>query len=191
MGPRTGKPAWLGGVMIVVMGLAACGSAPGPGSGSAANGGPAAPPQLVTPKSVGGSSGKGPQVISSPTPLPGGKISSQQVVLRDRTVVITSVTRQQGTNQGSILINLDLVVRNTSERAIRNESTFFRLIGPEGDAFGQQGNGSGDFYRTIDPHASRGGTIEFEIPAVAASSLYLIYRPEIATETVLIRLKAG
>jgi hypothetical protein len=191
MGTRRGKPALLGAVVIVVMCLAACGSAVGPGSGSSATAGPAVPPQLVTPKSVGGTPGKGPRIISSPARLPGGKISSQKVVLNDRTVVITSVTRQPGTNQGSILITLNLVVRNTSEKAIRNRSTFFQLTGAEGDTFGPQTNSSDDFYRTIDAHASRSGTIEFEIPAAAASGLTLLYRPENATETVLTPLKAG
>lgn len=184
-------PAVLGGVMLVVMWLAACGSAPTPGSSSSAAAGPTVTPRIVIPKSVGGSPGKGPRVISNPAPLPGGKVGSQKVVLSDRTLVINSVTSQRGTNQGSILIDLDLVVRNTSGKAIRNESTFFQLMGPEGDTFGHQTNSSDDFYRTIDAHASRSGTIEFEIPTAAASSLYLLYRPEIATETVLTRLKAG
>jgi hypothetical protein len=176
--------------MLVVIGLAACSSAPAPGSRAAAAAAPTVTPRIVIPKSGGGSPGKGPLVISNPAPLPGGKISSQKVVLSDRTLVINSVTRQRGTNQSSILIHLDLVVLNTSEKAIRNESTFFQLLGPEGDTFGNQGNSS-DFYRTIDAHASRGGTIEFEIPTAAASGLYLLYRPETATETVIIRLKAG
>jgi hypothetical protein len=186
MGTRRGKSAVLGGVLL----LAACGSAPGSGSSASAAGAPAVTPRLVTPKPVGGSPGKGPLVISNPAPIPGGKIGSQKVVLSDRTLIINSVTRHRGTNQGSILIELNLVVRNTSEKAIRNESTFFQLIGPEGDTFGHQTNSSDDFYRTIDAHASRSGTIEFEIPTAAASSLSLLYRPEHATETVLTRLKA-
>lgn len=189
MGTRGGKPAMLGGVMLVVMWLAACGSAPDPGSGASATAGPAATPRLVIPKSVGGSPGKGPLIISNPAPLLGGKIGSQKVVLNDRTLVINSVTMQPGTNQSSILIDLDLVVRNTSEKPIRNESSFFLLMGSEGDTFSQQDSSSVDFYRTIAVHSSRSGTIGFEIPTAAASSLYLLYRPEIATETVLTQLK--
>ncbi len=45
-------------------------------------------PQLVTPKASRGSPGKGPLVISSPTPLPGGKAGSQQIVLGDRTLIL-------------------------------------------------------------------------------------------------------
>jgi hypothetical protein len=33
--------------------------------------------------------------------------------------------------------------------------------------------------------------IEFQIPSAAASGLYLLYRPEIAAEAVLTRLKAA
>jgi Domain of unknown function (DUF4352) len=201
MGTRKGKPALLGGVMLVVIWLAACSSAADPGSpaaaaasgshaAAAAAASPAATPRLVKPKPAGGSPGKGPLVISNPAPLPAGQIGSQKVVLSDRTLVIKSVTTQRGKNQGSVLIDLDLVVRNTGGQPIRNESTFFRLIGLEGDTFSQQDN-SYAFYGSIAAHTSRSGTIGFEIPAAAASSLYLLYRPEIATETVLTRLKVG
>jgi hypothetical protein len=177
--------------MLVVTGLAACSSAVGQGSGASAAASPEATPRLVTPKSVGGSPGKGPLVISSPAPLPGGKIGSQTVALSDRALVISSVTRHRGANPGSILIDLDLVVRNTSGKAIRNQSAFFQLMGPGGDIFGYQNNTPDNFYRTIEAHASRSGTIEFEIPTAAVSSLYLLYRPEIATETVLTQLKTS
>ncbi|HYZ57794.1 MAG TPA: hypothetical protein VE733_30425 [Streptosporangiaceae bacterium] len=176
-------------MILVVIGLAACGSAAGPGSGSAAAAAPT--PRLVSPKSVGGSPGKGPLVVSNPAPLPGGKASSQKVVLSDRTVVINSVTSTRGMNQGSTLIDLELVIRNTSGKTIRNEAAYFQLVGPQGDTFGHQDNSSDNFYHTIGAHASRSGMIEFGIPAAAASSLYLLYRPEIATETALIRLRVG
>ena len=208
MGAKMGRPAILGGVMLVVVGLAACGSAADPGSaasatvgGSAAStiGGspatatahPAVMPRPVIPKPAGGSPGKGPLVIANPAPLPAGKIGSQKVVLSDRTLVIKSVTTQPATNQGSVLIDLAVVVRNTGEKPIRNESIFFRLIGLEGDTFSQQGNTSHGFYGSIAAHTSRSGTVGFEIPSAAASGLYLLYRPEIATETVLTRLRAG
>jgi len=148
-------------------------------------------PRPVIPKPAGGSPGKGPLVIANPAPLPAGKIGSQKVVLSDRTLVIKSVTTQPATNQGSVLIDLAVVVRNTGEKPIRNESIFFRLIGLEGDTFSQQGNTSHGFYGSIAAHTSRSGTVGFEIPSAAASGLYLLYRPEIATETVLTRLRAG
>jgi len=200
MGTKMGKPAILGGVMLVVVWLAACGSAADPGSAASATAGgsaasatvrPAAMPRPVIPKPAGGSPGKGPLVIANPAPLPAGKIGSQKVMLSDRILVIKSITTQPAANQGSVLIDLALVVRNTGEKPIRNESIFFRLIGLEGDTFSQQDNSAHGFYGSIAAHTSRSGTVGFEIPTAAASSLYLLYRPEIATETVLTRLKVG
>jgi hypothetical protein len=147
-------------------------------------------PQLVTPKAARGSPGKGPIVISSPTPVPGGKAGSQQIVLGDRTLIINSVSKQKGASTNSTFIDLDLAVQNTSNKAIMNQSTFFQLIGSEGDTFSYQYNSSDNFYGTIAAHKTRSGTIEFEVPTAAAtSSLHLLYRPEIATETAIILLK--
>jgi hypothetical protein len=148
-------------------------------------------PQLVTPKSVSGSPGKGPLVISSPTLVPGGKAGSQQIVLHDRSLIINHVTELKGVSANTILISLDLAVQNTSDKAIMNLSTFFQLMGSEGDAFGYQSNSSDNFYSTIAAHTTRSGTIEFQVPRAAASGLRLLYRPEIAIETVIILLKTS
>jgi hypothetical protein len=186
MDTRRQKLAGASAMILVVLGLTACSSASGSPSA-----GPAVTPHLVTPKPAGGSPGQAPTVISSPAPLPGGKVSSQKVVLKDRTLVINSVTRQGAATKNSILIDLDLVVRNTSGKAITNQAAFFQLVGPGGDTFGYQDNSPDNFYGTIGAHASRSGTIEFQIPSAAASRLYLLYRPEIAKETVLTQLKIG
>jgi hypothetical protein len=146
-------------------------------------------PQLVTPKSAHGSAGKGPLVISSPTPVPGGKAGSQQIVLGDRTLIINSVSKQNGLSANSTLINLDLAVQNTSNKAIMNQSTFYQLMGPEGDIFGYQYNSSDTFYGAIAAHTTRAGMIVFQLPTAATSSLRLLYRPEIASETAIIVLK--
>jgi hypothetical protein len=146
-------------------------------------------PQLVTPKASKGSAGKGPVIISSPTPVPGGKPGSQQIVLGDRTLIINSASKQNGASTNSSLINLVLTVQNTGNKAIMNQSTFFVLIGSEGDTFGYQVNSSDNFYGTIAAHTTRNGTIVFQVPAAAASSLRLLYRPEVATETAIIWLK--
>ncbi len=194
-------PGGVGGwILVLVLLLVACSSAgsnKSTGTGSTQNHGstPLATaiatitPQLVTPKAARGSPGKGPVVISSPTPVPGGKSGSQQIVLGDRTLIINNVTRQQGASANSTLISLDLIVRDTSNKAIMNQSTFFQLMGPEGDAFGYQYNSSDNFYGTIAAHTTRSGTIVFQLPTAATSSLRLLYRPEVATETVIILLK--
>ena len=149
-------------------------------------------PQLVTPKSVSGSPGKGPLVISSPTTVPGGKPGSQQIVLGDRTLIINNVADQNGVSANSTLITLDLAVRNTSNKAIMNQSTFFQLMGSEGDAFGYQYNSSDNFYGIIAAHTTRTGTIVFQVPTAATrSSLHLLYHPEIATESAIILLKTA
>jgi hypothetical protein len=62
-------------------------------------------------------------------------------------------------------------------------------MGPEGDTFGYQYNSSGNFYSTIAAHTARRGTIVFQVPTAATSSLRLMYRPEVATETAIILLK--
>lgn len=186
-----------GAILIVFLLLAACGFA-GNNGGSAVTGTSSASasasarvsitPQQVTPKATG-IAGNGPFVISSPTKAPNGKPGSQQIVLNDRTLIINRVTEQKGTDANTTLVTLDMAVQNTSSKAIMNLSTFFQLMGPEGDAFGYQYNSSDNFYGAIAAHTTRNGTIVFEIPAaVAKSSLDLLYRPEIAQETAIILL---
>ena len=197
------KKLVLGGVMLVLFLLpVACGSAGSnssngnTGSGSTqdtllATAAATITPQLVTPKSSSGSPGKGPLVISSQTPVPGGKAGSQQIVLGDRTLIINSVSKQKGASANSTLIDLDIAVHNTSNKAIMNQSTFFQLMGPEGDTFGYQYNSSDSIYGTIAARMTRSGTIVFQVPTGAVSSLRLLYRPEIAAETAIILLKVS
>jgi len=185
------KKLVLGGMILVLfLLLVACSSAGSNSSnGNTGTGSTTITPHLVTPKAASGSPGKGPLVISSPTPVPGGKAGSQQIILGDRTLIINSVSKQKGASTSSTLINLDLTIQNTSNKAIMNQSTFFQLMGPEGDAFGYQYNSSDNFYGTIAAHRTRSGTIVFQVPTAATSSLRLLYRPEIATETAIILLK--
>jgi hypothetical protein len=189
----------LGGVILALfLLLVACDSAGNAnrGTGSTQDQGSTRPatvvtitPQLVTPKTTHGSSGKGPLVISSPTPVPGGKAGSQQIVLGDRTLIINSASKQPGASADSTLINLNLAVQNTSNKAIMNQSTFYQLMEPEGDIFGYQYNSSDTFYGAIAAHTTRAGMIVFQLPTAATSSLRLLYRPEIASETAIILLK--
>ena len=123
--------------------------------------------------------------------MPGGKAGSQQIVLGDRTLIINSASKQKGASTNSTLINLDLAVQNTSDKAIMNQSTFFQLMATEGDTFGYQANGFDNFYGTIAAHTTRSGTIVFQVPAAATSGLRLLYRPEIATETAIILLNVS
>ena len=187
------KKCIAGGVMLVMLVLlAACsstGNTSNQGTGPSAAARATITPQLVTPKDVHGSPGTGPQVISSPTTVPGSKPGSQHIVLGDRTLIITSVSKQNGASPNAALISLNLGVQNTSAKAIMNLAPFFQLMGSEGDIFGSQYNSSDDFYGSIPAHTTRDGMIAFQIPTAATPGLRLLYRPEVATETVIILLK--
>lgn len=130
-------------------------------------------------------------MVSDSTTPGGSKHSSQKVVLRDRVLVINDATLQASDSQGVVSIELDLSVQNTGDKGIMNQAAFFRLIGSEGDIFGKQYNSSDTFYGTIDAHKSRRGAISFKIPKAATSTLRLLYRPEVATETAIVPLKVG
>lgn len=168
--------------------VAACSSANDRGATPSAS----VAPQEFTAKSAGGSPGVGPQVVPDTTATPsGGKNNSQKVVLRDRVLIINDVTLQASDSQGVASIELDLSVQNTGDKDIMNQAAFFRLIGSEGDIFGKQYNSSDTFYGTIDAHKSRRGAISFKTPTAATSTLRLLYRPEIATETAIVPLNVG
>jgi uncharacterized protein YcfL len=149
-------------------------------------------PTVVNPKPIRGKSqgpaGSGPIVVTSPQPVPGGSTNSEQIVLKDRTLDINSISKQSGTNATSSLITLVLTVKNTSNKPIMNQPNFFQLIGLEGDIFSYQSNSSDNFYGMVPANGSRSGTIAFQIPAAAAHNLHLLYRPEVASETALVLL---
>jgi hypothetical protein len=110
------------------------------------------------------------------------------VVLSDRILTVNGVTQQPGTNQNFAVIDVDLAVKNSSDSVIRNQSTFFQLTGAGGDFFSARSNGADPFYDAIDTHTTRSGSITFEIPSEAAAGLHLFYRPEVATEAVIVPL---
>ncbi len=144
-------------------------------------------PVVITPASASGSAGTGPVVINTPKPVTGGNANSQQVTLADRQILITNATRQSTGAAGSTTITLSITVKNTSGSVIKNQADFFQLMGAEGDAFSQS-NSSDNFYGPIPAHTARAGTIIFRMPTAAATNLRLLYRSEIASETVLTNL---
>ena len=73
-------------------------------------------PLLVTPKASSGSPGKGPLVISSPTPVPGGKAGSQQIVLGDHTLIINSVSKQMCSSKQGLAGQSHLIFNRLTER---------------------------------------------------------------------------
>src|SRR5579859_5987832 len=159
--------------------LAACGPADSSTSSNSST------PILINAKSVRGMPGSGPIVVS----LSDSDIDDQQVVLKDRILVFDSLSKQDTDDGYASLIALALTVRNTSDKPIMNQSSFFQLMSVEGDTFTYQYNSSDHFYDILSAHSSRDGTVVFQIPKAAASHLQLLYHPEVATESVLMLLK--
>ncbi len=134
------------------------------------------------------SNGAAPIEVATRTPLPGGGSTSQQMVLKDRILMINTVSRQKGANPDPVAINIAMAIRNTGGRPIQNQAAFFQLVGAGGDFFGQT-NSSDNFYGSIAPHTTRSGTITFQLPAAAVKNLRLMYRSEVASEALLIPIK--
>ena len=169
-----------GSMFLVLFLLAACSGTNATGNGDThTSSGNVVTPTIVTAKSVRGTPGNGIMIDAS----------GQQVVLKDRMLVIKKVSKQDAADSNSSLITLVLTVKNTSDKPIKNELAFFRLVSTEGDTFTYQSNSSDNFYSDVSAHSSRDGTIVFQIPKAAASNLRLLYRPEVETETVLMPLK--
>ncbi len=136
--------------------------------------------------SIASTPGVGPTVILSPTPVPGGGVHSQQVVLADRTLIINNVSKGAGSDANSTAIRMTMTMKNTSAKAITNQPSYFSLFGTEGDVFGLASNTKGSFFGLIDANSSRSGTVVFQVPTGAAKALKLFYRSDVANETVFV-----
>ena len=134
-------------------------------------------------------SGSGPQVILTPTPVAGGGATSQLVTLADRTLTITSVSQQQSSSANTMAITLIMAIHNTGTKSIQNQASFYKLVGAEGDFFGLQSSATASFFGTIQPQGSLNGTIVFQVPTAATNGLRLLFRSEVVTETVFVPLK--
>lgn len=197
---------FVSGCILLVLTLAACGNTAGTAGNTAtstttprnevstnptiAQSTPTTPP-VATSTSVISTPGHGPVIILTPTPVPGGSVSSQLITLPDRTLAILNVSKQQASDASSTLISLNLTLQNTGKTSIPNQPSYYQLVGSEGDMFGSQSSASPSYFGTITPHASRSGTIVFQIPSAAVSGLRLLFRSEIATETVFVQLKTS
>lgn len=146
---------------------------------------PAHTPVVATPVLTPGS---GPTVILTPTPVPGGGSSSQLVTLADRTLTINSVSQQPGNSVNSTAVTLVMSVKNTGAQAIQNAASFYELAGSEGDIFGVQSSATPSFFGTIPTQGALSGTIVFQVPTAAAKGLRLLFRPEVVSETVFVKL---
>jgi len=179
--------------LVLLFIVAACdtqGSSNTPGNSTTAASASTQPPSqtIATSSSHTGSPGVGPIVILSPTPVPGGNAHSQIVTLPDRVLIINDVSKQAGADASSTAIVLTMTIKNTSAKSIMNEASYFQLISAEGDIFGLQSSAMASFFGTIASKSSRNGTIVFQVPTAAIAGLRLLYRSEVATETVFVSL---
>jgi hypothetical protein len=135
-----------------------------------------------------GTPGVGPKVILAQTPVP-GNAQEQSVTLPDRTLVISNVSKVAGTNSGSTGISITISVKNIGTKSILNHASFYQLMVAEGDTFGLQSGTNSSFFGNIARQTARKGTLVFQVPTAALGGIRLLFRSEIATETVFIPLK--
>lgn len=148
------------------------------------------PTVIVNAKADARKAGTGPIIIQSPTPVPGGSAGSQQIGLADRMLVIESVSRQANSATDTTTITVKLMIKNTSDKSIKNLMTSYQLVGAEGDMFGLRPGTNGNFFGTIVSGGTRSGTLAFQqIPDAAIKKLQLLYRSESA-QVVFVPLNA-
>jgi hypothetical protein len=185
-------PCTLLGLLILLMGCDLSGTTSSAVSSTTSQSqGRAISPTVIANTKVGTNTpGTGPIIIQSPTPVPGGNASSQQIGLTDRTLVIESVSRQANNTTGTTTITVKLMVKNTSGKNIENLATSYQLVGAEGDMFGLPSGTNGSFFGTIASGGTRSGTLAFQqIPTAAIKKLQLLYRSESA-QVVFVPLNA-
>jgi hypothetical protein len=148
-------------------------------------------PTVVSNAKVGTNKpGTGPIIIQSPTAVPGGSTSSQQVGLADRQLVIENVSRQVDATTGMTTVTIKLEIKNTSGKNIKNLATYYQLVGAEGDMFGLPPDTNDSFFGTVASGSMRSGTIIFQqVPTAAIKKLQLLYRSETA-QVVFVPLNA-
>ena len=178
-------------VLAMLALLAACGDSnttsavtPTLQSGTVAASTPGTGPTVITVVTVVPTGGAG----NTATTTTQGNGQKQVITLPDRTLTIGTVSEQAGSDAFTKGISLTITVTNTGQSPIMNQATYYQLVGAEGDSFGTQSSVSANFYGSIPPRSNHQGTVVFQVPAGAVKGLRLLYRPENATETVLIPL---
>jgi hypothetical protein len=174
--------------------LAGCdlfGNASATSSATPASQGRTISPTVISNATVGTNKpGTGPIIVQSPTVVPGGSASSQQVGLADRQLVINNVSRQVDTATGTTTVTITATIKNTSHKDIKNLATYYQLVGAEGDMFGLSSDTNGNFFGTIASDSARSGTLVFQqVPTAAIKKLQLLYRSETA-QVVFVPLNA-
>jgi hypothetical protein len=169
----------LAAALLVASALAISGcSSGGDGKPTAKSSAPSRAPQEVLATPSGGSAGVGPIVATDP---------HQQVGLPDRTIMVKSSVRQPGGRASSAAIVVNVDIGNPGATPIGTDVAAFQVIGPEGDVFGAKSVGTS----SVGPHTSGSVPVSFEVPAVAAGNLRLLYRPGPDARTVMVPLIPG
>ena len=169
----------LAGASAVLVCSCSSGNKRAAGTGSSA---PASAPRQITATPSGGSGGVGPVVA------PNGQGT---VALGDRTLTVVHAVRGPGSTASSVTVVVDLSVQNPGASTITAASSSFELMGPEGDMFTVKPGGAASLDGAIAPHATRAGTITFDVPAAATSNMRLLYRPGANAQTAMIPLNIG
>jgi hypothetical protein len=165
-------------LLVSALALAACHS-----QNDARAAAPATPaPRQISAKSDAGASGIGPIVVPTGT---------RRVALADRALIVKEATRQASASADSVSIRVDIAIDNTGATTIPNEHAFFSLMATEGDILAARPEDATSFDSDIPAHTTRTGTISFEIPTRAASSVRLLYRPNAAGQTVMVPLRVS
>jgi hypothetical protein len=141
-------------------------------------------PQSVTPQPQP-TSANAPLVILTPTMVPGGSDKSVLITLPDRTLAIENVFNQSGSQPNTANVGLVMTLTNTGTKTIQNASTFYQLVGSEGDTFGVEVSATPSFFGMLGPHSARSGTIVFAVPSAESSGLRLLFTCEIASEKAI------
>ena len=148
----------------------------------------APPPSQVSAKAVGGGGpGIGPLLVPTP-PNGGGPPTAQHVQLHDRQLVIEGVTHSSG--PAAVTVRVDVAVDNNGGAPVHNAASYFTLISGEGDTFAPQGAPAG-FDAPVAAGSTERGMLQFQVPAAAASGLRLLYRPDVASDAVMVPLPAS
>ncbi len=195
MSGKVQKMVWWGIALVLLSLLAACGST---GQTSSSNTGTTTQSQATTGTgstttssmpAASATKSSGPLVIATPTPVTGGNGQGQQITLADRVLVISNTVKQNGSSAGLVAISMTISVKNTGTKDIPNNANYFQLVGAEGDAFGlPMASSNSPLFGTIASGSVRSGTIIFQIPTAASNGLRLLFRSEVAGETVFVTL---
>ena len=154
---------------------------------SGASSSDAAGPRLVTPTTLGGSSGIGPRTIEGAAASVGARAGSSRAVLSDRVLTVATSAHRRSSRSGFTVVAVAVIVENRTAGPISNDAASFRLTGPSGDVFAVRAP-SDPLFDPVGAGATEHGTVEFEVPDASTSRLSLMYRSDDGADAVVVPL---